>query len=68
LKQNKVFNAIGIILAVAAVCFIGYAITHPDGNFPWSNDITYGIYLVYPVITITMFILGSVFRKKNNSR
>nr|WP_308758458.1 hypothetical protein [uncultured Anaerotignum sp.] len=35
---------------------------HPTGNFPWSNSVTYGVYLVY--ILVTAAFLWAPFGKK----
>lgn len=37
----------GAALAAIAVCFVGYAVGHPEVSFPWSNRITFMIYGAY---------------------
>lgn len=52
----------GLLLLVLAVCFVVYALGHPAGSFPWSNGVTYGIYLVY--ILLTAVLLWAPFGRK----
>ena len=47
---------IGGILAVIAVCFIGYAAGHPESSFPWSNRITFMIYGAYVWLLIKFLV------------
>ena len=59
MKNNKkVLLTISIIMLLFAIGFIWYALNHPEGTFPWSNSITYGIYLFYIVIMLTCFIMS----------
>ena len=44
---KKTSQKLGLLLLVLAVCFVAYALGHPTGSFPWSNSVTYGVYLVY---------------------
>lgn len=48
---KKTSRKLGLLLLVLAVCFVVYALGHPTGNFPWSNSVTYGVYLVYILVT-----------------
>ena len=51
--SKKVSRGIaGFMLVLAAVFFI-YAVSHPEGSFPWSNWITY---LIYLAVTVLLFI------------
>lgn len=50
--KNKTYLIIGIAMIIAAFCFIVYALNNPQAGFPWSNSITYTIYLAYIVIII----------------
>jgi len=57
MKNKKRFLLIiSIIMLLFSIGFIWYALNHPEGAFPWSNSVTYGIYLFYIIIMITCFI------------
>lgn len=45
-------------MIVVAICFVVYALNNPQAGFPWGNSITYGIYLVYAVVTISFVVKG----------
>lgn len=45
----------GLMLAAAAV-FCWYAGNHPEAGFPWSSAVTYGLYGVYLLVMIVLFI------------
>lgn len=47
----KTKRIIGAIMAVAAIIFVIFALNHPEMSFPWSNTVTYGIYIVYGIVT-----------------
>lgn len=63
MKKSALFLLIGIVMLVAGIIFIAYAITHPEQSFPWSNTITYVLYAVYLLITVVMFVLSGKCRK-----
>ena len=58
MKKNKIFLFIGIVMFIIAIGFIIYAFNNPQASFPWSNSITYGIYLIYIVATISFNVKG----------
>lgn len=58
MKKNKIFLFIGIAMFIIAIGFIIYAFNNPQASFPWSNSITYGIYLIYIVVTISFSVKG----------
>lgn len=60
--DEKTSRKLGLLLLVLAVCFVVYALGHPTGSFPWSNSVTYGVYLVY--ILLTGVLLWAPFGKK----
>lgn len=45
--NRKTSVIIGISLLVIAICFIGYAVNHPEAAFPWSNRVTFMLYGIY---------------------
>lgn len=59
---KKTSRKLGLLLLVLAVCFVVYALEHPAGSFPWSNSVTYTIYLGY--ILLTVVLLWAPFGKK----
>ena len=56
--KKKVFTAAGIIMIIIAVIFVSVAFSHPEMSFPWSNTVTYIIYLIYAAVTVLMFFVG----------
>lgn len=59
---KKTSRKLGLLLLVLAVCFVAYALGHPTGSFPWSNSVTYAIYLGY--LLVTAAFLWALFGKK----
>ena len=45
--KKKSSLIIGIILLIVAVCFVGYALKHPEISFPWSNRVSFMLYGIY---------------------
>ena len=60
--RKKTSGTIGLIMLIVAIAFVIFALTHPTASFPWSNTITYILYIVY-FIGVIVFLL-SPFRKK----
>ena len=50
--KNKKYLKIGLAMILIGIIFIFYALNHPEASFPWSNNITYIIYMAYLVLTI----------------
>lgn len=50
--KNKKYKKIAILMLVIGIIFIFYALNHPESSFPWSNNITYIIYMVYFILII----------------
>ena len=59
---KRACRKLGLLLLVLAVCFVVYALRHPTGSFPWSNSVTYAIYLGY--LLVTAAFLWAPFGKK----
>lgn len=53
---KKTSRIIATIMLVIAVGFVVYALSHPEASFPWSNVITLGIFVVYLIAMIIMFV------------
>ena len=60
--QKKTSRIIGFIMLIVAIAFVIFAITHPTASFPWSNTITYILYIAYFVVMVVFLI--APFRKK----
>lgn len=60
--RKKTSWTIGLIMLIVAIAFVIFALTHPTASFPWSNTITYILYIVY-FIGVVVFLI-SPFRKK----
>ena len=60
--KKKTSKMIGVIMLIVAIAFVIFALTHPTASFPWSNTITYILYIVYFIIMVVFLI--SPFRKK----
>lgn len=52
MRESKKYLKIGLAMILIAVLFVYYALHHPEASFPWSNNITYVIYMTYLVLTI----------------
>lgn len=55
--KSKIFLIMGIVLTIIMIVFVIFALQHPEMSFRWGNTITYLFYLVYIVVTITMYVL-----------
>lgn len=49
---------IGLFMLILAILFFIYALNNPQASFPWSNSITYGIYISYAVAMFFLLIYG----------
>ena len=52
MRKNKKYFKIGLAMLMIGIIFIFYALKHPEASFPWSNNITYVIYMAYLILTI----------------
>lgn len=64
MKREKIFFGVGCLMVLVAIGFMVFALNHPEMSFPWSNNITYVIYVVYLVVTIFMFCISKKTKKK----
>lgn len=53
--RKYISKIIGIIMAIGGIIFFVFALHHPEKSFPWSNAVTYFLYLVY--IGVTIFLI-----------
>ncbi len=51
-KRSRIIAC--VMLAAAAVFFI-IALNNPQAGFPWSNSVTYAVYLAYIAIMVILF-------------
>lgn len=56
--HRKTLKTISIIMLIAAVIFIIFALNHPEKCFPWNNFITFTIYGAYILIMLVLFIIS----------
>lgn len=59
---KKISRIIGLIMLLVAIVFLVFAMGHPEMSFPWSNTITYILYIVYLGAMVTFFV--APFKKK----
>lgn len=52
MRKNKKYFKIGLAMLMIGIIFIFYVLNHPEASFPWSNNITYIIYMVYLILII----------------
>ncbi|PKK40572.1 hypothetical protein ABB02_00105 [Clostridiaceae bacterium JG1575] len=57
MEKSKLYLALGCAMVAIALVFLAYALQHPEQSFPWSNSITYGLYIVYLLVTVFVFFL-----------
>ena len=60
--SKKVSRAIACILLVIGIAFIIFALNNPQLSWPWSNAISYSMYLAYFILMVVLFI--APFKKK----
>lgn len=54
--SKKLSRIIAAVMLVLAAVFVVFALTHPTASFPWSNAITYSIYIVYFLAMVFLFV------------
>jgi formate-dependent nitrite reductase membrane component NrfD len=58
---------IGIVMLIGAVCFLWFALGHPEGAFPWGNRFTYFLFGLY-LIVMGVFLLAPFKKKPKNKK
>ena len=53
---KKGSRIIATIMSVMAAGIVGYALSHPEASFPWRNVITFGIFIVYLIAMIVLYV------------
>lgn len=56
--KKRIFLMIGCLMVIIAIIFFNYTIHCPEASFPWPNEITYSIYVLYLIITGCMFYMS----------
>lgn len=64
MSKSKIFFGIGCVLVLVAILFLIFAFNHPEMSFPWNNNVTLTLYGIYAVLTIAMFVLFAVLKKR----
>lgn len=59
---------IGAALTVIAACFVGYAASHPEASFTWSNRITFMLYGAYIWLLLKFLIDIPFLTKKRKAQ
>lgn len=54
--NKKIARIIGLAMVVAAIAFVVFALNHPEMSFPWSNTITWSIYVAYALAAVILLI------------
>ena len=52
-RQSRI---IALIMIIAAIGFVCYALGHPEGSWPWPNWITNILYIIYMLFMLLFFI------------
>jgi len=47
MSTSKKLITIAVIMTLLAIIFIVIALSHPELSFPWSNTVTYILYVLY---------------------
>ena len=50
------------IMLIAAICFVWYALNHPESSWLWSNTVSLILYSAYILVMAVLF--AAPFRKK----
>lgn len=51
MQKKYIPKLIGILMLISAVGFMAFALANPQASFPWSNSVTYTVYILYLVLT-----------------
>jgi len=54
--RKRTARIIALLMLIIAAAFVAYALGHPEGNFPWPKEVTFGLYAVYCAAMIFLFI------------
>jgi hypothetical protein len=54
--KKSISRIIGVIMLIAAIVFIVFALNHPEKSFPWNNTITWLLYGIYFLVAVVLLI------------
>ena len=54
--KKSTSRIIGVIMLIAAIVFVLFALNHPEKSFPWNNAITWLLYGVYFLVAVVLLI------------
>ena len=60
--SRKMSRVIACLMLVIGIAFVIVALNNPQLSWPWSNTISWTIYLTYIILMIVLFI--APFKKK----
>ena len=60
--SRKMSRVIACLMLVIGIAFVVVALNNPQLSWPWSNTISWTIYLTYIILMIVLFI--APFKKK----
>ena len=52
--KKRIARILGLIMLIIAIAFIVFALNHPEMSFPWNNTITWLLYGLYILVTVTL--------------
>lgn len=55
--MKKKTRLTAILMLLIAICFIIFAMGHPEASFPWSYTCTQWLYRSYVVVMIVLFFI-----------
>ena len=58
--KKSTSRIIGVIMLMAAIVFIMFALNHPEKSFPWNNVITWLLYGFYTLVTVVLLIAPKI--------
>lgn len=71
MKKTNICLWIGLLMLICAMVFVGYALNHPTATLTiklFNKDITGIIYILYVVLMVFVFIIGTVVRVRKHGR
>ena len=54
MHRHRLYTLLAAGLILAALGFLAYALNHPEASFPWSNQVSFSLYGLYGIVTLTV--------------
>ncbi len=54
--MKKISRVIAGVMLAAAVCFVWFAMNHPELSWSWGNSVSYILYGIYAVAVVVLLI------------